>query len=218
MRRTGAHFHYLTDEPALILVAPVMSGRQRQSCPMSRPNRNVPIGEAVEMSPCSSRVNCRRRGCGNVGIAAAICKDAGKAGKPWQGPSCVLAGATGFSSLPCVLSFPQPAPMTKARRGRRGPRRPARPRKLRLRILGIAGNAGRRLHRPPSSANDPAEAHDVVSRHTTKCVPLYLSGSASSFFSGVSRSAVSQPLSILVPGSFACSTSIPLSVTLVCQT
>ncbi len=49
-------------------------------------------------------------------------------------------------------------------------------------------------------------------------VPRYGSGSASSFFSVGSRSAVSQPFSILTSGSFACSASIPLSVTLVCQT
>lgn len=49
-------------------------------------------------------------------------------------------------------------------------------------------------------------------------VPRHWSSAASSFFSVGSRSAVSQPFSILMSGSFACNASIPLSVTLVCHT
>jgi len=51
--------------PSLLLYNFVLPGYGRR---VSTPNRNVPSGSPIEMSPCSSKES-RVRGCGNVGIA-----------------------------------------------------------------------------------------------------------------------------------------------------
>jgi hypothetical protein len=64
--------------PSLLLYNFVLPGYGRR---VSTPNRNVPSGSPIEMSPCSSKES-RVRGCGNVGIAQRFPRTVGRVAPP----------------------------------------------------------------------------------------------------------------------------------------